>query len=521
VQTDKPLTATVYDQELLEGFNREIKSRIPHKGPDSSKINNPTPLIDVTSTFLQCAKVEYGIDLSPKKPRVYVKFDSQIHGGSVKVRPAAGIIEHAIKTGKLRRGQKIFEATSGNFGLALGMLNKLGLEVIVLVSRKLQGGVLDELRNENVKSINLDVDICPAPGSMLDQNLVVAKATAASVRQQLGQLGLDLSVYDRALPDIESVLARQDVISLAKLLARIYEGFCPEQYDNDLNVQTHETITGPETDQQLGEFHENLTEFKIITTFGTGGTATGLSKYVQNRYGQKNVHIVFPLAHQDVAGIRTKDKATGLRFYQPSLYAGQYEVDFELARRFLKFFVSKGYDIGESTALALYASLQMANYNVGNKFVVLAADGVHKYLENIQKTVKLDDPLEVTPDEAKSKHDEYQTILWTHSMFAPRNDGIQLVASTLDVPPNKIKVAKAKDVQRVLSNSSLSEGLRSLLPNGNGKVLLVCMAGNTSLRIAEILTEKGVPAQSLTGGIMGLSQATGKQPEVLVQIATE
>ena len=71
---------------------------------------------------------------------------------------------------------------------------------------------------------------------------------------------------------------------------------------------------------------------------------------------EKNpVHVVFPIAGQDVAGIRTKDKASGLKFYEPERYARQHEVDFEQAKLMLKFFVDKGYDMGESSALALYA----------------------------------------------------------------------------------------------------------------------------------------------------------------------
>src|SRR5206468_8678610 len=146
--------------------------------------------------------VEYGNRIDPKTVQVFGKLDSQIFGGSVKVRPAVEIVRDAIATGKLRSGEKIFEATSGNFGLALGMLRDLGLEVIVLVSRRLQGGVLDELKNEGVRSVNLDVDICPAPGLKIDQNLVVAKAAAASVREQLEQLGLDMSVLDKSPRDV-------------------------------------------------------------------------------------------------------------------------------------------------------------------------------------------------------------------------------------------------------------------------------------------------------------------------------
>ena len=43
-------------------------------------------------------------------------------------------------------------------------MSKLGVTVVALVSRKLQEGVFKELRNENIKIMDLDMDICPAPG---------------------------------------------------------------------------------------------------------------------------------------------------------------------------------------------------------------------------------------------------------------------------------------------------------------------------------------------------------------------
>ena len=511
------------DKDLLGKFDEKILSQTPHivGRENAGVVANPTPLVDLTAALSECARSEYGIGIDPKTVRVFGKMDSQIFGGSVKVRPAVEIIRDAIVTGKLRPGQKIFEATSGNFGLALGMLRDLGLEVIVLVSRKLQGGVLDELKNEGVRSVNLDVDICPAPGLKIDQNLVAAKAAAASVREQLAQLGLDTSVFDKARGDVEALLAKQDVISLAKLLAKIYEGFCPEQYDNELNVRSHETTTAPEIDGQLKAQGFSLGNFRIITAFGTGGTSTGLAKYAQAKYGRKSVHVVFPLADQDVAGIRTRDKAFGLRFYMPELYGGEHEVDFEAARRLLRFFAGRGYGIGESGALALYSALQMINYGAGDNFVVMIADGLQKYLADLALPAKTSDPLEVNAQDANSNQSSYGEVLWTHAMFVPREEGIKLVADALGCHRDKVKIATARDVQALITTEKIPAGITALLPKDKSKTLLVCMAGGTSLRVAEVLTKNGVGAQSLTGGIMNLSQTNNRQPDDLVQVARE
>src|SRR5215470_16888327 len=117
-QSDSSELLTI-DQALLKRFHDEVKSKSPHmeKGSTGSRIINATPLVDLTEALLECGRSKYGIDLPHGSSRVYGKFDSEIFGGSVKVRPAIEIIEQAIASGRLRRGQTIFEATSGNFGI--------------------------------------------------------------------------------------------------------------------------------------------------------------------------------------------------------------------------------------------------------------------------------------------------------------------------------------------------------------------------------------------------------------------
>ena len=525
------------DSSLLEQFQQEIWSKVPHLEEEGKKLGevkvvNATPLIDITEDLRECARSEYGLDLADKDLRVFGKFDSNLLAGSIKVRPAVHIVHDAIATGKLRHGQTIFEATSGNFGIALGQIARLGLDVIVLVSRKLQEGVFEELRNERIRIINLDMDICPAPGMKGNPNLLAAKATAFNIRSQLSELGFDPGIFDKSRSEVEELLASQDIINLAKLLAKIYSCFCPEQYDNELNIEVHRTVTAAEVDQQLREQGHSLAEFRIVCTFGTGGTSGGLSRYLMDKYGKKSLHVVFPLGDQDVAGIRTKGKAAGLKFYEPERYAGQHEVDFGQAKRLLKFFVDKGHDIGESSALALYAVMQMANFGggAGGKFVVIIADGIQKYRRSIETTQETKQaPLEVPLQEAVSNIRNYNRVLWIHTMYTPRKEGIELIANSLGVDESKISVPKASDVERLLATQKIPKELDNALGGGageggvdnGGKSLLVCMMGNTSLRVAQVLAEKGIVAQSLTGGISTLSQEKGKSISELVRVATE
>jgi rhodanese-related sulfurtransferase len=240
-----------------------------------------------------------------------------------------------------------------------------------------------------------------------------------------------------------------------------------------------------------------------------------------DKYGKKSLHVVFPPSDQDVAGIRTKVNAAGLKFYEPERYAGQHEVDFGQAKRLLKFFVDKGHDIGESSALALYAVIQMANFGgYGGKFVVIIADGIQKYRRSMETIEKKENRLQVNLQEAVSNIGSYNRVLWIHTMYTPRKEGIELIANSLGCDQSKISVPKAKDVERLLATQEIPKELEKAL-GGDGKSLLVCMMGNTSLMVAQVLAGKGLAAESLTGGISALSQEKGKQISELVRMATE
>ena len=513
------------DDDLLRAFEKEILGKVPHV--EEGRILNPTPLVDLTQAMKDCASEEYGLDFSRRDFQVFGKLEAPLLGGSVKSRAATQIVHEAIRAGKLKRGMVVFEATSGNFGIALGLLGSLGIKVVALVSRKLQDGVLDELERSDVKTVDLDVDVCPAPGMQMDPNMLLAKVVATKMRERFSEIGLDTTVFDSARARVEELLSRQDVINLAKLFAEVYGGFCPEQYDNEENVEAHALVTGPEVDQQLHELGYSLREFRLVCTFGTGGTSGGLSRYAQEKYGKKGVHVIFPPEGRDVAGIRTKGKAVGLRFYEPERYAGEHEVDFDEAKKLFGFLVRRGFDIGESSALALYAVLQMVNFGMDGGFVVVLADGAKKYRRTLEAALyqeEQEEGLEVTLENAKSKPGKYDSVVWTHMGYVPSEEGVRLIASSLGVPEGSVKIADARDVVKLITGQEVPAGLMAVLNGaeaqaGGKRVLLVCMAGNTSLRAAQILESKGIKGQSLTGGITKLAQVSHKPLPVLVKPA--
>jgi cysteine synthase len=517
-------SAGTVDRDLLRAFEREIWGRIP-RADATGLVANPTPLVDLTQALRDCARLEYGLDLSGKDFKVFGKMESPILGGSVKTRPAAHIIHRAIESGKLRSGMTLFEATSGNFGISLGALSRLDLNVVVLVSRKLQEGVLQALEKSGVKTVNLDIEICPAPGMQADPNLLMSRVVASSMRERFSELGLDLGVFDANRKGIEEALSRQDAINLAKLLAEAYGGFCPEQYDNDDNVGAHLMVTGPEIEQQLEGLGYGLSGFPLVCAFGTGGTSGGLSRYTRGRLGGKKVvHVVFPREGQDVAGIRTKANATGLKFYEPETYAGQHEVDFVQAKRLFAFMVKSGFDMGESSALALYATLQMVNFGVGEKFVVILADGAGKYGRALEETLEEeakeeDESLEVTVEGVRANPEKFGKVLWAHTGYVPSDEGKGFLASSLG-RKDDIAVARATDVIQSVTGQAMPTRLKDLVGDSGKRVLVVCMSGNTSLRVVQLLKKDGIKAQSLSGGISRLAQSSGKPVARLVQPAS-
>ena len=512
------MEGTNADQVLLNRFKEEIWNKIPHKEGD--KIVNATPLVDLTADLKECAKSVFKLNLDDKDFKIYGKFDSELLSGSIKIRAASHIIHEAIKEGKCNGKRVVIEATSGNFGIALGLLSKLGVTVVALVSRKLQEGVFKELRNENIKIMDLDMDICPAPGMENKADEMAAKATAGNIRSQLTEMGFDPQVFNNNLAEIETLLAKQDIINLARFLAEIYDLFCPKQYDNELNIDIHNTVTAPEIDQQLQELGDSLENYALYCSFGTGGTSGGLSKYMAEKYNKKAVHVVFPPLGQDVAGIRTRSKAEGLTLYNPQSYT-EHEIDFENAKLILKHMVDKGHDIGESSALELFAALEMAYKGEIKKAVVIIADGIEKYRKNFEMIGKNDVPMRISLEDAAAVAGDYDNIIWVHTQYTPKEEGIEMIAKSLGVDKSKITIPKASTINNLLSTQQVPEELNKELQGSKGKSLLVCMAGNTSLMTAQVLASKGIVTQSLNGGITNLPAGRGKNPGEYIQIARE
>ena len=196
------------------------------------------------------------------------------------------------------------------------------------------------------------------------------------------------------------------------------------------------------------------------------------------------------------------------------------KLDFEQAKPLLKFFVDKGHDMGESSALELYASLQMIYKNGGN-YVVMICDGIDKYRKNFEKIGNSITPNQVSQQDVASNANEYDKIIWIHTQYTPREEGIELLAKSLGIDKSKIVVPNARTAQQLLSGQQVPEEIDNALQESNGKSLMVCMAGRTSLMAANVLAEKGIQTDSLTGGITGLPESQTKDMSEIIEPASQ
>ena len=187
---------------------------------------------------------------------IYAKLEKYNPAGSVKDRAALEIIEDAERKGILKPGATIIEPTSGNTGIGLAFIARLkGYKVILTM-----------------------------PSSMSEERIKVLKAYGAEV------------VLTDAVLGMQGSLDKADEI-LKQTPGAIIAG----QFTNPANVNAHYKTTGPEIWEDMDG---NIDVF--IASVGTGGTLTGIAKYLKEK--NKDIKIVAvepaesPLISKGIAG---------------------------------------------------------------------------------------------------------------------------------------------------------------------------------------------------------------------------
>ena len=170
------------------------------------------------------------------KGKFYAKLESFNPGHSSKDRIALFIIEEAERKGIIKPGDTIIETTSGNTGFSIAMISIIkGYDCILAVSSKSSFDKIDMLKTMGAK-----VYVCPANVSADDPR----------------------SYYEVA----------------KRLNQEIKGSVYINQYFNDLNIEAHYKTTGPEIWTQT---QGKITH--LIACSGTGGTISGVSKYLKEK----------------------------------------------------------------------------------------------------------------------------------------------------------------------------------------------------------------------------------------------
>lgn len=289
-----------------------------------------TPLLELTHL-----EQEYGL-----KAKLYAKLEYFNPAGSVKDRVAKMMLDDAEKEGKITKDSVIIEPTSGNTGIGLA-------------------------------------SVAAARGYRI---IIVMPDTMSVERRQL------MKAYGAELVLSEGAKGMKGAIAKANELAEeIPNSFIPGQFVNPSNPKAHYETTGPE----IWEDTEGKVDY-FVAGVGTGGTVTGVGKYLKEKNPAVKVVAVEPatsaVLSTGVAGAH-KIQGIGAGFVPEILDTTIYDEIIPVANEDAfalgkKIGTSEGVLVGISSGAAVWAALEVAKRpeNEGRNIVVLLPDTGDRYL---------------------------------------------------------------------------------------------------------------------------------------------
>ncbi|WP_026179806.1 cysteine synthase CysM [Hahella ganghwensis] len=261
---------------------------------------------------------------------ILAKLEGNNPAGSVKDRPALSMIQEAEAQGKIRPGDTLIEATSGNTGIALAMAAAMkGYRMILIM-----------------------------PAHMSEERRAAMSAYGAEIISVTREEGME------------------GARDLAKEMEARGEGTVLDQFANPANPLAHYRTTGPEIWQQS---QGRITHF--VSSMGTTGTIMGTSKFLKEQNPDIQIVGLQPGEGASIPGIRRWPEAYLPRIFEPErvdqiLDISQEEAEVTMRRLASEEGIFCGVSSGGAIAGALRVSQQVENAVI----VAIICDRGDRYL---------------------------------------------------------------------------------------------------------------------------------------------